>query len=161
MSLLIKKIGERHTVWFDKGCFDNWCVYLHREGTARYAPRDTEYFSRLQQLGATHGHQKIYEDFTRCYALTHAQIDPVVLHLITQLSAGYGTDAEELDIWLTVLYGGMIAEENKAGALLKKRIKRLGMHQLLIEGMDAPAAASFSKGKSWRALDVLMKERGF
>ena len=70
-------------------------------------------------------------------------------------------DAEEIDIWFTVIYGGMVAEENKEFAVLKKRIKRLGMHQILIERKDAEYAANFSKGKKWKELDELMKKRGF
>ena len=66
-----------------------------------------------------------------------------------------------MDIWFTVIYAGMVAEENKAFAMLKKRIKRLGMHQVLVEGFDADYAAHFSRGKKWPELDSLMKQRGF
>jgi hypothetical protein len=55
----------------------------------------------------------------------------------------------------------MIAEENKKNAILKKRIKRLGMHQVLIMGMPANQAASFSKGKNWRDLNEIMINLGF
>ncbi len=55
----------------------------------------------------------------------------------------------------------MIEEENKQFAILKKRIKRLGMHQILIDNLDPEVAANFSKGKKWRELDNLMKLRGF
>jgi hypothetical protein len=55
----------------------------------------------------------------------------------------------------------MIAEENKKNAILKKRIKRLGIYQVLIEGMKPEVAAVFSKGKKWRELDKTMLERGF
>jgi hypothetical protein len=55
----------------------------------------------------------------------------------------------------------MIAGENKTNAILKKRIKRLGMHQILIEDLDADYSGNFSKRKNWKELDVLMKERGF
>jgi hypothetical protein len=150
-----------YSVCFDAGSFDNWCVYLQRQGQARYAPSDAEYFARLQQLAATHGHQKIYTDFTACYQLTTARIDAKVLALIEHLSTSYGPDANELEMWLTVLYAGMVAEENKARAILKKRIKRLGMHQVLLEQMPPAEAARFSRGKPWQQLDALMKQRGF
>jgi hypothetical protein len=55
----------------------------------------------------------------------------------------------------------MIAEENKENAILGKRIKRLGMHQVLIENMKPEEAAVFSKGKKWKELHRLMKKRGF
>ena len=55
----------------------------------------------------------------------------------------------------------MIAEENKGNAILKKRIKRLGMHQVLLENYTPEHAANFSKGKKWKDLDKLMKQKGF
>jgi hypothetical protein len=161
MSTLIKNVRGKHLVEFDSGCFDNWCVYLTRLGQPRYAPKDTEYFARLNQLGNTHNHQKIYNDFVTCYTYTGRTIDERILSLITRLSDSYGHDAEEMDVWFSVIYGGMIAEENKANAILKKRIKRLGMHQVLIEKLDAEYAANFSRGKRWRELDTLMKQLGF
>lgn len=62
---------------------------------------------------------------------------------------------------LSILYAGMIAEENKSRARLKKRVKRLGLHQLLIEDFTAEAAATFSKGKTWQEIDLACTERGF
>lgn len=161
MPALIKNVRNRNVVEFDSGSFDSWCVYLTRPGQARYAPRDTEYFSRLRQLGNAHGHQRIYNDFVTYYTPTNRNIDANVLDLITRLADAYGNDAEEMDIWFSVIYAGMVAEENKAHAILKKRIKRLGMHQVLVEGLEANDAANFSRGRKWRELDALMKQKGF
>jgi hypothetical protein len=161
MPILIKSVRNRNIVEFDLGSFDNWCVYLRRPGQMRYAPRDTEYFSKLKDFGNIHTSQKIYDDFVRFYTHTDKTINPEILDLITKLSDTYGTDTEEMDIWFTVIYAGMIAEENKQFAILKKRIKRLGMHQVLLEGMDPTLAANYSKEKKWRDLDVVMKARGF
>jgi hypothetical protein len=66
-----------------------------------------------------------------------------------------------IDIWFTVIYAGMVAEENKKNAKLKKRIKRLGMFQVLIEKKSAEYAANFSKGKKWKELDTIMLSAGF
>jgi hypothetical protein len=63
--------------------------------------------------------------------------------------------------WFTVLYAGMIAEENKQNAILKKRVKRLGMHQVLMLNMPSSVAAKFSYGKKWRDLDAIMRPYGF
>ncbi len=155
MPTLIKNVRNRNNVEFDSGSFDSWCVYLTRPGQVRYAPRDTEYFSKLKLLGNVHGHQRIYNEFVSYYTPTNRNIDINVLNLITQLTNGYGSDAEEMDIWFSVIYAGMVAEENKDYAILKKRVKRLGMHQVLIEDLDANYAANFSKGKKWRELDEL------
>jgi len=161
MPTLIKNVRNRNIVEFDTGSFDNWCVYLTRPGQTRYAPADREYFSKLKLLGDIHGYKKIYNDYVAFYTQTNSSIDINVLDLITGLTNAYGTDAEEMDIWFSVIYAGMVAEENKAHAKLKKRIKRLGMHQVLIEGLDAGYAANFSRGKKSEELDVLMKEKGF
>ena len=161
MATLIKKVRGRNIIEFDKGRFDDWCVYLTRFGKKRYAPTDYEYFSILQQLGAVYGHQKIYTDFIAFYIPTNSSIDPNVTDRITDIANEYGSDAEEVDIWFSVIYAGMVAEENKQFAVLKKRVKRLGLHQVLMEGLEPGKAASFSKGVKWRELDKVMKERGF
>jgi len=161
MPTLIKNVRDRNLVEFDSGSFDSWCVYLTRPGQFRYAPKDTEYFTKLKLLGNVHSSQKIYNDFVTFYTPTNRNIDTNVLNLITSLADHYSADIEETDIWFSVIYAGMVAEENKAHAILKKRIKRLGLHQVLIEGLDPNYAASFSRGKKWRELDALMRERGF
>jgi hypothetical protein len=161
MPRLIKNVREKNLVEFDFGGFDEWCVFLTRPGQPRYAPKDAEYFFILKNMGSLFGHAKIYNDFTAFYTLTAKQLDKKTLDLITTLSDDYETYAEEMDIWFTVIYAGMVAEENKVNAVLKKRIKRLGMHQVLLEKFEPEAAADFSKGKKWKELDKLMKEKGF
>lgn len=166
MPTLIKHVRQQHRVEFDKGLFDDWCVYLTRAGKRRYPPKDTEYFTQLQTLGQKHGCGKIYNDFLRFYACTDKVIDPAVLELITAISDTYEADADELDVWFTVIYAGMVAEENKAFTRLGKRIKRLGLHQVLLEGMPPERAAQFSRkpphyaGAWWRHLDLFMRPKG-
>jgi hypothetical protein len=161
MSTLIKIINNRIRVEFDTGSFDDWCVYLTKPGMPRYAPTDIEYFSWLKQQSLISGTAKIYNDFISFYELTTIKIDKTILDKITTLSNDYDTAAEEVDIWFTVIYAGMIAEENKANAILKKRMKRLGMHQLLLENFKSEDAANFSKNKKWTELDILMRQKGF
>jgi len=161
MSTLVKNVRDRNIVEFDKGTFDDWCVYLAKAGEIRYAPKDTEYFALLKLLGKRHGNKKLYDDFVTFYKPTTNLIDATVLNLITMLADNYDKDAEEVDIWFTVIYAGMVAEENKAFAKLKKRIKRLGIHQVLMEGLSVEAAAHYSRDKKWRDLDIEMWQRGF
>jgi len=160
MPRLIKNITRQIVVVYDRGKFDDWCVYVIRPGLGKYAPRDTEYFSALVGLGRQHGFNRVYDDYLRVYENTGKQILTRVLQLITNLSKGYGADAEELDLWLTVLYAGMVAEENKENTRLGKRIKRLGVYQTLIERMEPSVAGNFSRGKKWKELDELMKSKG-
>ena len=161
MSVIIKTIPFNNIIEFDSGIFDEWCVFLTRNNAPRFAPTDTHYFTELSRLATKHGHQKIYNDFIKIYTQTTREIDGRVLQLITDIAGSYGSDKTETDIWLTVIYAGMIAEENKANAILKKRVKRLGMYQLLMEKQTPEFAAGFSRGKPWRELDALMKKYGF
>lgn len=158
---LIQTFPDGTTVSFGPGSFDEWCVYLHRPGGRPHAPRDESYFARLQHLGNRHGHQTLYDDFVAVYDRTTAEVDAAVLGLIASLTAKYGPDALELAIWFTVIYAGMVAEENKAKAVLKKRIKRLGMHQALVERLVPAEAATFSRGKKWPELARLCRSKGF
>ncbi len=159
--MLIHIINKVHYVEFGPGSFDQWCVYLEKKGQQRYAPADGEYFLFFNNLALQYGAEKVYADFILLYERTTSVYDAGVVELIEQIAGTYSSSSEEAAIWLSVLYGGMIAEENKKGAILKKRIKRLGMHQVLLEKMEPVVAANFSRGKKWWVLNTLMKERGF
>jgi hypothetical protein len=148
-------------VEFDTGSFDDYCVYLTRPGQPKYAPSDLEYFSRLKLISNNQGAARIYNDYLLFYEGTGKDINQDILNQITVISHEYENDAEEMDTWFTVIYAGMIAEENKANAILKKRIKRLGMHQLLLEDFSPEEAANFSRNKKWQELDAVMKQKGF
>ncbi len=161
MAQFIKNINGRNLIEFDNGGFDSWCVYLTRDNKPRYAPKDIEYFSLFQGLGKVYGGKRIYLDFVEFYNLTNDSVDSSVLNLISSISNKYKDHTEDIDVWFTVIYAGMVAEENKVNAKLKKRIKRLGMHQLLIEEVSPQIAANYSKGKAWRELDKLMILNGF
>ena len=161
MSQIINKFSNGGLMEFDTGNFDNWCVFVIKPTGERFAPTDVHYFSRIKKLAEKYRHQKIYDDFVVVFNRTTKKIDPVILKLILALSKYYNEDAVEMEIWFNVLYAGMIAEENKQHAILKKRIKRLGMHQILIDNLDVEYAANFSKGIKWRELDKLMKLKGF
>lgn len=161
MATVIKIIPDGNLIEFDKGKIDDWCVYVTKNRESRFAPADILYFSELIQLGEKHGHRRIYDDFVKIYNSTNSKIDEKTLSQITDIAFGYGDDKTTIDIWFTVIYAAMIAEENKKFAILKKRVKRLGMYQLLIENKTPEYAANFSKGKTWRELDQIMKKFGF
>jgi len=160
MAILIKTINKHILIEFDKGKFDEWCIYLTKNGNRRYAPLDTEYFGRLKELAEIYSTQKIFSDFLMFYHATDNQLNDDILKLIDILSAQYDEYAEEINVWFTIIYAGMVAEENKANAILKKRVKRLGMYQVLIQNYEPEYAANFSKGKNWRELDLVMKDLG-
>lgn len=160
MPQLLTHFSNGSKIEFDDGCFDSWCVFVTKADGERFAPPDTQYFSRLKILGEKHGPQKIYDDFVVIYNRTTKDVNSHVFDLIKVLSNYYGADSLEIEVWFSVLYAGMVAEENKENAILKKRIKRLGMHQLLINDFEPDASAIFSKGKKWRELDKIMEVLG-
>ncbi len=161
MPSLIKRFKDSSILEYDSGSFDNWCIYITRPNLQRYAPRDTEYFNFIKSLSNDFSAKIIYSDFVAVFNLTKKNIDNFVLNNITAMSSKYKTQALNFNIWMTTIYASMVAEENKANARLGKRIKRLGIHQVLMENIEPDIAANFSRGKNWRKLDFICREKGF
>ena len=55
----------------------------------------------------------------------------------------------------------MTAKEKKAVGISGERINRIGVPRLLFDGLSLEEATTFMKGKPWRELDAMCKERGF
>ncbi len=161
MGRLIRKFKDGSIIEYDKGSFDNWCVYLKRPNMMRYAPKDYQYFKRLTQYCEKHSNNQLYYDFVSVYNFTTKLLDNSAFELIDKLSLKYGDDAINIAIDFSIIYMAMVAEENKANTKLGKRIKRLGVHQLLLEKFPYNDAANFSRGKNWKELDNECKKRGF
>jgi membrane carboxypeptidase/penicillin-binding protein len=162
MSRLVKNLRNNRSVVFDKGKFDDWCVFIVEFNGMSAPPRDIEYFTELKQIAAHYPEHKLYNDFVQIYNLTSQAIAKEAVELIDNLTLTYQPQHQlKMEQWFTVLYAGMVAEENKEKAVLKKRIKRLGMHQVLVLNHAPESAANFSKGKKWRELDDIMRELGF
>ena len=149
-------------VFYDQGTFDSWCVYVQRKGEKRYAPKDTEYFSFLLDYSAQSGNPKaVYVAFCKIYKIAAKQISPHAGELIREVASDFGDRAEEAELHLAVMYAAMIAEENKAFTRLGKKVKRLGVYQVL-KGILSPAeAANWSRGKPWRVIAGECEKIGF
>lgn len=93
MGQLIKRFENGAFLEYDRGGFDDWCVYLTQPTGSRRHPRDTDYFSALKDYAAKYGVQKIYNDYVLVYELTGKQVEVDFLHRITEISAWYGQDA--------------------------------------------------------------------
>lgn len=160
MGQRVKIFPNGAFVEYGQGSFDGWCVYYVAEGF-RIAPRDEKYFELLAALGKKYGVNRVYRDFIWLYQHTSKGVDGRVLRGVSQLAASYGGDALAVDVVFSILYLGMIAEENKRNTCLGKRIKRLGVHLLLIEGCAAKDAANRMKGMQARDIAALCRKRGF
>jgi len=159
---IIKEIANNRKVVFAQGRFDDWCVYIIEGNGNKKAPFDIEYFRDLKNISQKYKNDKVYNDFVSIYNQTDSKINQGTLNLINRIVDTYlKEDRILVEQWFSVIYAGMIAEENKRNAILKKRIKRLGMHQTLILNYEPDIAANFSKGKKWKDLDVIMKKLGF
>ena len=144
-------------IYFGRGKFDDWCIYVEgRDGTIDY-PLDSWYFDELQKLNEP---EHIYKDFCLIYDVTTKRFSPIVAMTCKALAVNH-KDWELLELIYSILYMGMIAEENKENSILGKRIKRLGMYQTLIDNMPAEVSANFSRGMGWQLIDEECKKRGF
>jgi len=122
MAILIKTIDKHILIEFDKGKFDEWCIYLTKNQSRRYVPLDTEYFGRLKEFAEVYSTHKIFSVFLMFYHATDNQLNDDIFKLIDILSAQYDEYEAEIKVWFTIIYAGMIAGENKANAILKKEL---------------------------------------
>ena len=153
---IVKKFKDGSEIGFGKGRFDDFCVYLDNK-----PPLDVHYFIRLYELKEIYGGSNIYNDFVYIYELVTKKLESAVLENITHISQKYKDDITRVDKIFTILYMAMIAEENKANTKLGKKIKRLGVHQILIENLTPNVSANYSKGMKWKEIEKECMKRGF
>lgn len=163
---ILKTFSDNEYMYFNKGNFDDYCVYITKNGKHK-APKDIDYFSVISYIVNTYEKtnevsKMIYDDFVDIYNNTGKKIEEGILNnLIDKISLKYGNYSLLMNKCFSILYLGMIAEENKAYTVLGKKIKRLGMHMLLIEKFSPEVSANYSKGKKARDLLELCKTYGF
>lgn len=159
---VIKRFTDGSFLEYDKGNFDEWCVYLTRPTEVRHPPRDVHYFQTIKDLAETYGAERVYADYVSIYDSTGSEVEEEVIEQITQVASRYDEcDVLRVDILFSILYFAMIAEERKANTRLGRRIKRLGIHYLLFDGASISHAANFMRGMSWRQIAALCEERRF
>jgi hypothetical protein len=161
MPEVVRVMLDGTTIEFDRGNFDSFCVYVRDPSGVRRAPTDSEYFAELHSLGLVYTPDGIYGEFVALYDLSTEDLDIQVLRHIDRAAAHYQNDSQRVVRLFTILYMAMIAEEKRANTRLGKRIKRLGVHELLVGGRTIDDAANFMRGMSWRAIDAMCQERGF
>lgn len=161
---LLKEFLDGSRVLFDpeKGSFDEFYVYVERpDSCGTRLTEDRESFSMLKRMGDKYGNQTVYDDFVGIYKKTGREWKEEVSKEITEISKKYAPMETDVDVLFSALYAMMIAEENKINAPNKKRVKRLGVHQVLMEGMGAEEAADFSRGRTASWIGEECKKRGF
>jgi hypothetical protein len=146
---------------YGRGHFDAHQVYHSRPNALSCPARTEDTLSRLGQLGQLYCPHGIYADFVVIYNRTKHSISPHIFDLIHYMARGYGTDALELEVLLAILYAEMVVAEAARRNRLKRRLKRLGVHYVLLEGYSGTAAASACQVDAWLLLDDACRERGF
>lgn len=151
-------------LYFANGSFDDYCVYYNQPGLLKaIPPKDAQYLTALKEISMEYGLNTVYGDFVGVYNMTNPYIDYNVFSYICKVAKEHYNIEDSLRVAkiLSILYMGMIAEECKKGAILKKRVKRLGVHQVLFGILSPEKAANYSKGKGWRGLDADCRNYGF
>ena len=163
MGVLITNFSDGSRLEFQRGKFDDFCVFEIDQNGRQRAPFDVDYFEALVCCQESLEDGKIYEYFVEVYERTSTQLDNKVTELIHEQAKSLSESNLELTYAksMTMVYAGMIAENNKAFTKLGKRIKRLGMHVILCEKGSVTFAAHFMRGKGWREIDEMCRQRGF
>jgi hypothetical protein len=144
---------------FSQGKFDTWCIYYVGNNVAD-AIKDVDVFTLLQKYTDCSQRFLLYKDFLYIFDKVTNVLNYDVVEEVKGVAKKY-PNSSEVEFIFTFLYAGMVAEENKDKAMLKKYIKRSGVHQVLIERMPAAIATHYSRGKNWRELKLECKARGF
>jgi hypothetical protein len=160
---LFAELPTGYRISFGPGKFDEWLIYFVSHSNVTYFPKDVEYFSTLDSVGQVYGHMNLYRDFLTLYNWigTEEVAKPEVIDWICAMAGGYGKYRNRIINVFAILYAGMVAEEKKEHKVLGKKIKRLGIYQVLIDREQPAFAANFSRGMKAAQLKVECEKRGF
>lgn len=141
-------------IGFCRGKIDDWCILfqcMEADGLwHRYAPRDRYYFNQLAWLAGQsflgYTPEKIWNHmlwlFYRMRA-TRQYIEPDIMQEIFQLcKTEYPQSYAMAQECFTLIYYGMVAEENKANTVAGREIKMNGIHKVLMERYPVDIAAT-------------------
>ncbi len=152
--------SDNSSIGFGRGKIDSFCVYIKDENGVR-APLDTEYFQFIHKLASKYGTIAVYNSFKKLYNIAEKEIHPKAIEIIDEASNKFSEMYLESQLYFSVLYLAMVAEENYPNTKLGKRLKRLGIYQFLFKGMTVDEAANWSRGKPWRVISDECTKRGF
>lgn len=147
-------------IYYYRGRIDNWCVYVLKSKNKglRWTPKDKEYFRWLQVQGKKYGNDKVYEDFLKLYDVIDKDTSfEEVVNITREINKGY---PKKFHYWWVILALTLIAEENKKFAPLGKKVKLLGVYNILKEGYSVAKTTQYMKGMKWYELEDLLIERG-
>ena len=146
-----------YEIYFGPGRFDSWCVYM-KDNNHEKIPLDKDYFLWILNLANKYSKKQVYKDFITIYNSVNEEFDENECYKICQtIDKHYEEDTTH---WWVIFYMTMVAECTKKNSILKKRIKHLGVYNILFDEYEVDYVVKYMRGKRWRELDKLMKERG-
>lgn len=156
------KLSNGYKIYFDVGNFDEWCVHIEDINGNKKRPTDIDYFQELYYLKQQYGSQYVYDSFCSVYDVVTKNWDLEAKRQCVDICKKVAQNYEEdtLLLWLT-FFMTMVAEENKKNMILKKRIKRLAVHKILLFDEPINVVAKSMDGVGWRILDAEMQKYGF
>ena len=141
-------------IGFCRGRIDDWCILfqcLEADGMwHRYAPRDKYYFNQLALLAQQYQMglhpEKVWNHMMWLFYRmqnTRRMVDPDVMQeIFTLCRSEYGNLYAMALECFTLIYYGMIAEENKAFSKAGREIKMNGIHKVLMERIPVDIATT-------------------
>ena len=159
------QIDDENSICFDRGKFDNFCVYFNTYSKNKIliekrAVKDIELINNLVLLKDDYK-EKTYKLIEYIYKHTNNKINYKLIEIIINIIKNNFDNSLRASKYFLFVYYAMVAEENKRGSKLGKRIKLLGIYQVLIEGISPLEASNFSKGLKWITISNHCKKRGF
>ena len=109
-------------------------------------------------MSKKYGVERVYNDFNFVYDNVWIGVSSEVANNVVRLvDKNYKEHTQQ---WWSIFFMTMLAEEFKENAILGKRIKHLGVYNVLIDEWAVKYVVTYMRGKSWEELDELMYERG-
>jgi len=154
---LIIAFNDKTYLCYTRGAFDSWRVtFLDSEGKQTSSPKDTaffDYFISLTQYGNTR--ERIFKEI-KSLSRHISHNSPTELEylrdevlMVGELLSIPKEEILKFEKATMSLLAAMLSEEKKAFTKLGKKLKLLGLHQVLIGGMEPKVAANWSRGKPW------------
>ena len=141
---VLKMFRDNTLLLYDRGNFDEFRVSFY-DARLRYrsSPNDAQFFTFFLKMGDNENVWRMIVDLaSRIDRHTGFQ------HISLPQHSG-SLDEEKV---FSALAAAMMAEERKAKTKLGKRVKLLGCHQVLMQGISPHVAAKWSRGKPWKEI---------
>lgn len=143
---------------FCKGNFDDYCVQVSKKGYNYRWFKDEEYFRWLKRLSERYGVEKVYNDFKYVYGKVRCGVTSEEANkIIREVDKNYNEPTQQ---WWGLFFMTMLAEEYKENSILGKRIKHLGVYNVLIDEYKIGYVVRYMRGKPWEYLEEECYKRG-